>query len=600
MSLSGFGDLDRKLDITPLPLDSTVLGIKRRDSLAKIASKLKDSDNKTDLFGAIQEVLVEVSKMDPSLRHSAPPVLVLLSDFRPDPAPSPTAQNALCEELQKDNVDLVEVGFGNLDRSTANYLAQCAGTTLWGVVSDPAALPEVFWKLQNRFSKSLKVFERNVAGTQDVSIPIPKWADELLILGLNERAGETTSDWTWSGDRLMQLQPGERYRLARVPLANRNGEKAQTSIHIAQSGNVKLIAVARGPLVLHVKTEPPSPWFRSENVRLTASLVAQATGEAVTDWEAAAGAQYSGDLRLEGGGNASLGYDPETKIFKGTMAVPPAPRITADASVSIDGAIWTARVEGASVAVPVDPGLDDQGRLVIRTWTLGKFAKQRLRSTIPNREIDVTVDSTGPIEVVPNTFALNASKTDISVGFRGKEAPASWYGLSSWFAEPSPRVGSIKFDTRLPSGQIITSDPPIAVVLEVRPLWSRVLIALVIGGGLIWVIISLALGRRLPPWFLVSIDAAGRPIGGADPIRLRSYRRSIDLTQFGMPGAVIYRTLSGKVGVRLHGQVRMQVSGSSALSELSQDGSKSAIGIGDSLRLSRSDGAQLIFKIDVF
>ena len=262
MSLSGFGDPGRKLDITPLPLDSTELGIQRRNSLANTAGSLKVSDNKTDLFGAIHDVLVEASKMDPLLRHSAPPVLVILSDFRTVPVRSSSEQQVLCEELQKSHVDLIEVGFGKVDFPTSNYLANCAGTSRWGVVSDPAALPEVFWKLQNRFTKSLKIFEGEFAGPRDVPIPIPEWADEVLLLGLNERDGETTSTWDWAGDNLKQMQvnPGGRYRLARVQVVRGAGVKAPTIIHVSKSPGVKLSAVARGQLVLRIKTEPPSPW----------------------------------------------------------------------------------------------------------------------------------------------------------------------------------------------------------------------------------------------------------------------------------------------------------------------------------------------------
>ena len=330
-----------------------------------------------------------------------------------------------------------------------------------------------------------------------------------------------------------------------------------------------------------------------------ARLSSLVSGRAGPEWETAAGAQDSGGLSMLGGEPTSLGYDPKTKTFQGTMVVPPTSRITGDASVSIDGAVWTAPIGGAAIALPVDSGLDDQGRLILRTWALGQFARQKLRSTIPTREFDLIVESTGPIEVTPAAFKFNAAVTDISVGIRDKEASAAWGGLSGWFEESSPRVGSIRFNTKLRTGQIITS-PPIPVVLELRPLWVRVAVALAVVGGLIWAITYMVLGRRLPTWFLVSSDATGRPISGAEPIRLHSYRRSVNLAKFGMPGAVIYKSFSGRVGVRLRGAVRMQVSGSSRHSESSKGISDSVIGIGDSLHFLRSDGSHLIFKIDVF
>lgn len=599
MSLSGFGDVGRRLDLTPLRLDSTPSGNQRRNSIALTAASLKDSDRRTDLFGAIREVLVEASKMDPSLRQSAPPVLVVLSDFRPDPIPDLTAQRDLCEEIQRGHVDLIEVGFGNLDRKTSDYLAGCAGTSLWGAVSEPAALPEVFWKLQNRFTRSLKIFEQ-VPRTRDVRIPIPAWADELLILGLSDRPTETTSDWSWSGNDVMQVQQGERYRLARIAINQGTQRRAETSLQLSKAESIKLIAVARGPLVLRVSTEPSGPWLQSESVSTSARLTASRSGEAVADWAAVPGAQYSGDLKIAGGTRTSLRFDAESKLFKGMMVVPSGPRFTAEASVSIDGAIWPAQLEGSVVALPVEAGLDNQGRLMARAWTRGQFVKHKMRSALPNREFDIRLESTGSIEVDPNIFKFNASVTDVSFGVREKQEQPGPGAFSSWFEDRPPQVGSITLTARLQTGQIITLSPSIPVVLELRPLWTRASIAFVFIGGALGSLFFILRGRRLPPWLLVSSDTTGKPVRGSEPIRLRSYHRSMNLAQFNMPGAVIYKSLGGKIGVRLRGDVRLQVAGSSRPENLPDGSGDSVIGIGDSLHCQQSDGSQLIYKIDAF
>jgi hypothetical protein len=599
MSLSGFGDVGRRLALTPIPLDSTPSGNQRRESLARTAVSLGDSDRRTDLFGAIREVLVEASKMDPSLRKSAPPVLIVLSDFRPDPVPDFAAQRGFCEEIQRSRVDLIEVGFGALDRKTSDYLAACAGTSLWGAVSDPAALPEVFWKLQNRFTRSLKIFEQ-VPRTRDVRIPIPDWADELLVLGLSERSTDTTSDWSWSGKDLMQVQQGERFRLARIGIKQGAQRQAETAIQLSKTESVKLIAVARGPLVLTVSTKPTGPWVRSENVSTTARLTASRSGRVVTEWAAVPGAQYSSVLTNAGGIPTSLLFDPESNLFNGTMVVPSEPQLTAEASVSIDGANWLAHFGGAVVPLPVDAALDSQGRLMARAWTRSEFVEHKLRSALPNREFDITLEPTGPIEVNQKLFTFNASVTDVSFGVRAKGEPRLADFLSNWFEDHPPQVGFITVTARLQTGQIITFTPPIPVVWELRPLWSRVAIAIALISGAFGALFVILRGRRLPPWLLVSSDIAGKPIRGADPIRLRAYHRSMDLTRYGMPGAVIYKSLGGKVGVRLRGNVRLRVAGSARPQDLHDGSGDSLIGIGDSLHCPKSDGAELIYKVDAF
>jgi len=599
MSLTGFGDVGRSLAVKPLPLDSTKPGNKNRDFLSQTAGMLKDSDRNTDLFGAIHQVLVEVSKMDPSLRRSAPPALVILSDFRPDPIPDPKEKSSVCDELKRNNIDLVEVGFGDLDRATLDYLAECAGTSPWGIISDPAALPEIFWKLQNRFTKSLEVIDAEISLSKDIQIRIPEWATELLVIGVSSD-GQTTSDWGWTGQKLLQVQQGERYRFARLLLDEEARTSGSTSVHFSGAGKVRMMAVARGPLGLRVNTTPPSPWISGENVSVGATLISNISGKTVTEWEVAAGAEDSGELKTSVGSAVPLDFDPVGKSFKGTITVSAGPRLAGEVLVSINGAIWPAHFEGTVTALPVGTVLDALGRMVIQTWTPGRRVKRRLTSTLPNTEFDVTLETTGPMDVEPKHFTFNSAEPEASLLVRSTEPQMSHRRMLDWLEDSPPQFGSIIVTTRLPSGQLISSSQPIPVVFVLRPLWERWAVA--IGGIVILVLalFSVVRGRRLPAWYLVESDASGNPIPGTDPARLRCYRRSLDLGRLGMPGVVIYKSLNGRVGARMQGNVALLRMGCAKPAEPMQTYSDTPIGVGDTLESRRPDGSPIYYKIDTF
>jgi hypothetical protein len=599
MSLSGFGNAGRTLELSPSLLDYTPLGTRHRQALAQTAAGLTDSDNQTDLFGAIHAVLVEISKMDPALRKSAPPALVVLSDFRPDPSPDAKSQHRLCEELGTSHVDLVEVGFGGLDRKVSDYLAACAGTTLWGSVSDPAALPEIFWKLQSRFSRSLKIFDE-AAHAGEIRIPTPEWAEELLVLGLNTTVGSTTGDWTWSGADLVNIQQGERYRLGRIADLRNDQKTGQTSLQLAGSvKGLRLLAVARGAIELRVTGQPQPPWYRSEIIAISANLISSRSGKPVTEWQTAGAAQYAADLKIAGGDSAALRLDTAQNSFKGTVTIPAVPKLSADATVSIDGATWSDQLSGSVSPMPVELGLDGQGRLAVRTWSFGVPVNEKIRSSIPNREFDVTVSAAGPVEVNPDTMHFNASTTAASITIRAKRGPIDKGPLVFWFEDEPGRVASLTLTTHLKSGQVIASGP-VPVVVELQPLWKRVAVAI---GAILTVLICLIVlirGRALPKWLLVPSDASGNPVRGADPVRLSAYRRSLDLKSYGMPGAVLYRSMGGRVGVRLRPGVQLQPAGTSIPFQPADRNIDSPVGLGDRLHYRRPDGTSFTYKIDAF
>ncbi len=599
MSLSGFGNAGRRLALTPALLDYTSTGLQRRDALARTAAELKDSDKQTDLFGAIHAVLVEASKMDPALRKSAPPALVVLSDFRSDPAPDPATRRGVCEELGTSHVDLVEVGFGSLDKASSDYLAACAGTTIWGRVSDPAALPEVFWKLQNRFTRSLKVFD-DMSRSGDVNVPVPAWAEELLVLGLNTTTGSATADWMWSSANLINVQQGERYRLGRVPDLPAAHKSGFISLQMGGSMiGLRVIAVARGALSLSVTSQPPPPWIRSEIVSLAANLTSAQSGAAVTEWQSAAAAQYGADVKVTGGGYFPLRLNPELKAFQGVMTIPSVPSLAAEVNVSIDGAVWSDSIEGAVVPLPLEAGLDGQGRLIARTWSFGAAAKEKMRSSIPNREFDVTLSAEGAVEVYPKSLHFNASAPEALFRVRAKHQPTNQRSFTLWFEDEPPRVGSLALTTHLKSGQVIASGS-VPLVIELQPLWKRAAIAIAVMLPALICLIALIRGRALPKWLLVPSDAFGNPVRGAEVVKLGAYRRSLDLKRYGMPGAVLYRSMGGRVSVRLHPGVELLPAGMAKPQEVTSASLDSKVGLGDCLRYRKPDGTNLIYRIDAF
>jgi hypothetical protein len=235
----------------------------------------------------------------------------------------------------------------------------------------------------------------------------------------------------------------------------------------------------------------------------------------------------------------------------------------------------------------------------MRTWTSGQSVKRKVRSTIPNRELEVTLSAAGPVEVSPEALTFNASTAERVFSIRAKHESNYQPGLTGWFENGPAQVGTITLSTHLKSGQVIVSQP-VPVVIELQPVWKRVACA----AGTVTILLSslfcIVRGRRLPKWLLVPSDATGHPVRGAEPIRLSVYHRSLDLAQFGMPGAVLYKSIGGRVGVRLRGGVHVQAAGTATPSDLAHSSLDSRVGIGDRLHYRKPDGTNLIYTIDAF
>jgi hypothetical protein len=82
---------------------------------------------------------------------------------------------------------------------------------------------------------------------------------------------------------------------------------------------------------------------------------------------------------------------------------------------------------------------------------------------------------------------------------------------------------------------------------------------------------------------LVFSDSTGRHIRAVEPIHLSAYHRSLDLERFGMSGAVLYKSMSGRVGVRLQSGVRLQAAGSTKPAELIDVSLDSTVSVWDNL-----------------
>jgi hypothetical protein len=67
-----------------------------------------------------------------------------------------------------------------------------------------------------------------------------------------------------------------------------------------------------------------------------------------------------------------------------------------------------------------------------------------------------------------------------------------------------------------------------------------------------------------------------------------------------MPGAVLYRSMGGRVSVRLHPGVELLPAGMAKPQEVTSASLDSKVGLGDCLRYRKPDGTNLIYRIDAF
>lgn len=593
MAMSGFGNAGRTLDLAPRYLDSSPDGIRNRMHLAELATALTDNDRQTDLFDAIRQALTEVSKMDTAVRQAAPPAIIVLSDFQPDPAPNEATRAQLCQDLRNSSSDLLLVGFGKVDTRVAEYLASCAGTTAWGAVGGPRALLDVFWKIHRRYTSSLRVYQRRLDGQSRFAVPVPPWSGELFLLASSDDPAKTVNQWQWSVLDARHQYEGRYYRLARLTPSPELLRKGVLDVGLENSSNIVLSVAASGQLALKTVMQPPAPWLIGESVIFRQELVSSKTGKPVAEWTNSGDVEYASSVDLSAGNHVPLRWEHETSSFEGTLIVPAEERLTGRAKLTIDGASWSQNISGTASSSPVDLGLDNQGRMVFQTWGPGWPASKVIRSILPNRRFKATIAMAG--------FDAGISALEFDSGTQlhrmSIEPPASVdfsERLFAFFRPLRPLTGAVKVATQFETGQTVESQA-IPVVILFYPLWVRASIVIVVAGPIVFFALFLLIGRRLPPWHLVPCDDGGKPLRGRNPIRLANYRRSLSLDRHGVPGVAIKRSLFGATWVRLRGPVSLRTA-----TGVSLDGhSNHRIAVGDIL-LYKAGGNTTSYRVDAF
>jgi len=581
MTITGFGDASRKPNLALEYLDPSERGWAARNRLAETGGRLRDDDRETDIYGILQAVLVEIGRMDPTVRRLAPPAIIVLSDFHPDPAPSEMTKRQVCESLRSADAELFTVGFGNVDRATQQYLSACAGQPAWGRALNPQALLAVFWRIQRKLTSSLVVLHKEIHQPERVAVPLPEWAEELFILASQEDVARTSPDWRWELPEELQSAGGRSFRIARVRMSPELRRRGKLDIRFEGGGAISLSAAARGRINISLATVPQAPWISGEDVAIEARLRSGKT--AVTEWTETSRSQYAAVLRTDAGTELPLTYDMTSGSFKTSFTVPPKTALNGDVSVSIDGATWSERLTGDVLSFPLDLPLDGAGRLLVKTWSPGVTVAVPLRSRLAARQFVVTAELRGAIGRSPQEFRFNAGalKGQIELtDYSHEPKSGGWLdALRSWLQSAPPVVGSVKLSVSTERGQRIAVDQEIPVVITFRPLWLRIALLLGLGGAFGYLLLLALRGRRLPAWHLVRYDEKGKRIALADPIPLARYRGTLNLSRYGLDGARIVSTWSGQTRVVLSGTTKLRAAAGIELAR----GAKYPIGIGDSL-----------------
>jgi hypothetical protein len=552
MAIAGFGDSGRKVDLRLRYLDNSNVGVSNRREIAGHAETLGDRDRRTDIYGAIRQAIEAADRRDDAAKGSSPAAIVVLSDFQPDPEPTEAERASLCDAIRRSKTDLALVGFGKVNFEVQKELAACAGTTPTGTVAQPAQLMDAFWKLQRRFTNSLRIESRKMAGEVAIVLSIPKWADEVVLLAYSESGSKPIGDWDWRPEVKATLSEGTHFRLARISESAVSDSKGSVRVALQNTSGITFTAIARGELVLRVQTEPTPPWLSGESVRIEGELVSTKTGSRVTEWMGKDAPDYAAIIRTGSKRTAELGLGSQSAVFRGSF-VAPLGRFVGVSELHLDGAFWRSELEADTSWLPVDLGLDEQGRLELPQYAPGLPEKKLVRSLLPARSFDVAFQLNMDSGEVHQGLHFDASQQSAELTL----VPSDWNAsvflarLPHLLDQPAPRVGSLKVTTKLASGQIVQSQTAIPVVLRVRPLWFRLLILLAALAPIAIAVIYLVCGRKLPRLHLVACDLKGRATRGAEVVAIGDRRRRFDLSVLGLRGVAIRQPLFGKAFVDL-------------------------------------------------
>jgi hypothetical protein len=402
LAISGFGNKGRNLDLRPLALADAGAGRQNRELLAARSSKLGTGDQQTDIYGAITQSLDQFAEMTPELRRATPPVLIVLSDFRPDPDPTDSEKAAVCRALQQSNAQLISVGFGSVNKAIMHELTACsAGGLEWGIVSNFAALFDVFWKLQHRLTEQLPLAAREIAtDSENFTMDVPAWAKTLLVLATSGRDG-----WQW------KLPPGAlEYDANGFRLIRLAGGAGVLNIPISGGSGVRIAAVGFGSLSAAVAFAPPKPWLKGETVAVSAQLHALPGGDLVEQWRSSAAEEASAMWRSSEE-PVYLAYDSNAHAFKGFWR---AEGGTGNLSVDIGGGNWQVQDNSdVSSAALTFSGLHD-GVLSRLALFRDSGASLQARSLLKDRTFDVVLESDGPLKPQPERLHFGPGQHEAS------------------------------------------------------------------------------------------------------------------------------------------------------------------------------------------
>lgn len=591
MALSGFGNVGRKLDVALRTLDSSPAGIESRQRLVRAAQMLGDTDQQTDLYGAIGSALAEFERLDAVVQRSAPPALVVLSDFQPDPIPDSAVEKKVCDQIRATGVQFLALGFGQVDGRRMQLLAGCGGELPIATITEPAGLVNTFWLLHRYLTNSLRLFEAAAPAQGSIEVPVPRWAGELWILGTSQTV--PASAWGWQVAGSSEAGAGKTYRMARIVSESGLSRQVRVALHGAEG--VQLSVVARGDLVLRVRAESPQPWLAGEFVNVTASLIDPHVSQTATEWMGVSKAQSAASLHLANGHDVTLTLDPKSGVFQSGSILAALDAFPANATATIDGAVWDAPLQGQvrSLSVKFRTAGD---RVVARAWLPGEAVRILVESALDNRTFALVYETGGALGATHGELRFTAGSRERFLQVNAGTGPAK---AKDWLWAPEPVIGKLSLKTVLDNGQIVEQLLPSTVVIEFYPTWLRFAIAFTLGLPLTAFVLISAAGRRLPRWHLVPCDASGRVLASREPLRLALYRRSLALDSFGLSGTRICQPLFGKPRLVLGPNVQLWPNGVN-LGTAASSSDRRTLRVGDFVICTPTNGATCAYRVEAF
>lgn len=542
LAISGFGNPGRELNVEPLPIGDSGKPAENRRLLAERAYKLGDSDKQTDIYGAIRAAVNYFSTVPPSAREAAPPVLIVFSDFRPDPLPSVGERDNLCRDLgtQSKYLDFIAVGFGSVDAATMQNLVNCASGLEWGGVTDASSLLGVFWRLQHRLTQAVPVDSKTISNEDSEYTPnLPPWADGGLLL-----ASGGPPHWDWVLPSGISQIIGKGFRLVRIPTGKSSG-----AIRFQRAKGVTISLVAFGDLEANARSASDQPYLRGEAVQLTAELSRRRSGSNVSEWRTVASNEAS--ARWEHcGESVSLLLKPGESTFTGFWkAGAPISGTACLLSIDIGGGHWEheARIEVRDAAFHLE-GVED-GKVTRGVWRSGDDVSLAVRTDLGNRAYQGGVAVRGMLPEAVYRFEVGPGRGTALIAIRtGEQGSTGWLDLLRALVHPpAEREAVLRPVMASHDGVDVPAGPPVRLVISPKPGWVR--IGIPVAGILIglWGLFSWLRGPRFPPYILMQVSLDGKSVPGGQFVALHQFRKHLRLDSVGLARCYLQCNRSGQV-----------------------------------------------------